>query len=168
MHPTAIDNYERFLEKKISDKSLSYTLVDIGSYDVNGTLKPSSIKFLPNIKYIGVDQELGANVDIVADAHNLPFENDSVDIIISSSFFEHDEMFWQTFKEMSRICKSNGWIYICAPSTGGYHAYPSDCWRFYIDSWKALAKWCPQMELIESYLDRRLPWQDCVGIYRKK
>jgi cephalosporin hydroxylase len=125
--------------------------------------------------------EAGPNVDVVSDAHNIPFDNEHFDIVTSSSCFEHDDMFWVTFLEMCRVVKPGGYLYVQAPSNGPYHGWPGDNWRFYIDSWKALEKWGKRegydIELVEHYIDETTPpaehegdrlWNDSVAIYRKK
>ena len=40
-----------------------------------------------------------------------------------------------------RILKPHGLFYVSAPSSGLFHRYPMDCYRFYPDSGNALAKW---------------------------
>jgi predicted SAM-dependent methyltransferase len=125
------------------------------------------------MKYIGIDQAEGPNVDIVCSNHKTPFESNSIDIVISTSCFEHDEMFWVTFLEMCRIVKPGGYIYINAPSSGSYHAHPVDCWRFYKDSWAALQKWAAfnnhTINLLSSHVDQRTidEWKDSIGIFQK-
>jgi SAM-dependent methyltransferase len=168
MHPSAYDNCLKFFNKYLSTLLLeSLKVVDFGSYDVNGTLKPIFSK----CNYIGIDMSPGPNVDIVTSGDNTPFETNSIDVVISSSNFEHDDCFWMTFLEMARIVKPGGFIYINAPSAGFYHGYPGDCWRFYADSGKALAKWANKnninIELLETYIDTRGVWHDNVSIYRK-
>ena len=167
MHISAYKNctsfYEEFCKKAIE----KLKVVDFGSYDVNGCLKP----IFKEHDYIGIDMAEGRNVDIVCTNDNTPFENDSIDVILSSSSFEHDDFFWMTFLEMCRITKPGGLIYINAPSAGPYHAHPGDNWRFYADSWKALAKWADKnnykIELLKSYIDKSEQWCDSVGIFRK-
>jgi len=115
-------------------------VVDIGGADINGSLRGSFQKL--NMKYTVVDIEAGPGVDIVIKpGEKLPFETGSVDLIVSSSCFEHDPCFWITFKEMCRIVKLGGYIYINAPSNGVYHKHPGDNWRFYSDAGQALAYW---------------------------
>lgn len=144
------------------------TVVDFGSYDVNGTLKPIFSKH----KYIGLDMSQGPNVDIVCDNSNTPFENNTIDVVVSSSCFEHDDCFWETFLEMSRIIKEGGYIYINAPSAGDYHGYPGDCWRFYKDSWSALAKWANKhnyaIDLLYSHVEPSGHWKDSIGVFQKR
>jgi SAM-dependent methyltransferase len=177
MHHSAYVNAEKFYHKYCEDNIENKKILDVGSYDVNGTMKPIFQKG----EYIGLDMEQGPNVDIVGVSHKIPFEKDEFDIVISSSCFEHDDMFWISFQEMCRVLKPDGYMYVQAPSNGPYHGWPGDNWRFYIDSWKALEKWGKKlgydMELVEHYIDETTPsppsegprfWNDSIGIYRKK
>ena len=170
MHPSAYKNCEVFKDKYCGD-FYPYTsiVVDFGSANLNGTLKP----IFEGFNYKGLDIREGANVDIVCHEHNVPFPNGTVDIVLSNSNFEHDDLFWITFLEMCRITKPGGLIYINAPSSGMYHPWPVDCWRFYADSWAALAKWARrnnyEIELLESYIDDTpdCTWKNSVGIFKK-
>jgi len=115
-------------------------VIDIGGQDVNGSLKQYCLE--NNMKYICVDIEEASGVDIIVKPGlKYPFETGSIDIVVSSSCFEHDPCFWMTFKEICRITKLDGFIYINAPGNGEYHKYPGDNWRFYPDAAQALAYW---------------------------
>jgi hypothetical protein len=80
------------------------TDIDIGAQDVNGSLRevcPASAR------YIGVDLENGKGVDVVlTDPYSLPFDHESTDVVVSSSCFEHSQMFWLVFMEGLRILSS--------------------------------------------------------------
>lgn len=176
MHRTAYLNAESFYNKyclpiKSGEK---LKILDIGSYDVNGTLRP----LFESEEYLGMDMEEGPNVDVVGHSHDIPFPDNSFDAITSSSCFEHDDMFWISFLEMIRVLKPGGYMYINAPSNGPYHGYPGDNWRFYADSWASLEKWGIgngyNIKLVESYISSSegksptdYPWEDSVGIYIK-
>ena len=168
MHHSAYVNAEKFYHKYCEDNIENKKILDIGSHDVNGTLKPIFQKG----QYIGMDMAPGPNVDIVGVSYEIPFEKNEFDVVISSSCFEHDDFFWLTFLEMCRIVKSGGFIYINAPSSGEYHGYPGDNWRFYKDSWNSLNKWGIrnnyEIELIETYIDEEDRWKDSIGIFKKK
>jgi SAM-dependent methyltransferase len=147
------------------------TIVELGACNVNGALRDVSPKAA---RYIGLDIAPGPGVDVVTKANAaLPIAPESADIVISSSMFEHDAFFWQTFLEMARISKPGGLIYINAPSNGRYHRYPVDNWRFYPDCGKSLAHWgaCngQNLTLIESFVAERMDdtWNDFVAIFRK-
>lgn len=167
MHDTALVNAKKFVNKYIPEGCSGKTILDIGSCDVNGTLKP----LFSDGTYIGLDAAPGPNVDIVSSARSMPIDNDSFDVVVSTSCFEHDDRFWLTFLEMCRVLKPKGFLYINAPSAGSHHAYPVDCWRFYLDSWKALEGWGKEsgcnIRLLEAYVDPTGDWKDCVGIYTK-
>ncbi len=137
-------------------------VLDVGSCDVNGTLKPIFLGW----DYVGLDIAEGPNVDIVASNQGWPLTDSSFDVAVSSSCFEHDPRFWITFKEMARVVRSGGWVYICAPSQGPYHGHPGDCWRFYKDAWQALADSTEGVELLSSRVYDNEPWHDSVGIYK--
>jgi SAM-dependent methyltransferase len=137
MHPTAIISGKAFSEVY---GGVDKIVLDIGGRDVNGSLRLYFIN--KGMKFICIDMEEHESVDLVVKpGEKLPFENGSIDLIVSTSCFEHDPCFWLTFKDMTRILKTDGFIYINAPSTGVYHNYPGDNWRFYSDAGQALAYW---------------------------
>ncbi|MBU1234769.1 MAG: class I SAM-dependent methyltransferase [Proteobacteria bacterium] len=138
MHQSAMQNCSLFFDTYIKNSD-SITVLDIGAQDINGSLK----ELVPHqVKYIGVDVAEGKNVDIVLDdPYKLPFEDGSIDAIVSSSCFEHSEMFWLLFLEIMRILKKDGLFYLNAPSIFVFHRFPVDCYRFFPDSGNALVKW---------------------------
>jgi len=176
MHQTARENFVRFLNRyhgQIFAVGKIPRFLDVGSYNVNGTLKEDLVKHAQargvRFEYVGMDMAAGPNVDVVSTGDVFPFADGSFDVVISSSCFEHDPCFWMTFKQMVRVLRRTGLMYIQAPAATPYHAYPIDCWRFFEDSWKALEKWCQDdVRLNESYIDPRLPDRDSVGIYMRK
>ncbi len=147
------------------------TILDLGSYDVGGTLRDVAP---PGARYTGVDLAAGPGVDIVLDdPAKLPFADGSFDVVVSTSALEHDPMFWVTFLEMVRVAKDGGYVYLDVPSNGAFHRYPSDCWRFYPDAGLALEKWAQRngmrATLMESFVAdrRRAEWNDCVMVFGK-
>jgi methyltransferase family protein len=138
MHGTAIENAKWFLENYVS-REMSGHIVEIGAHDINGSMRPLvPVKML----YTGLDLEAGQGVDIVMnDPYHIPLSDQSANIVVSTSTFEHVEFFWETFLEMARICVTGGLIYLNSPSAGPYHPCPVDCWRFYPGAGLALQKW---------------------------
>lgn len=145
--------------------------LDIGSMDINGSLR----SVCPvDLAYTGVDLEAGPGVDVVtAQPSELPFPSESFDLVVSSSAFEHDGLFWLTFLEMLRVLEPGGVLYLNAPSNGHYHRHPLDCWRFYPDAGLALVQWAERSgvpcRLLESFISSRCQaeWNDCVIVVRK-
>ncbi len=152
-------------------------LVEIGSLNVNGSLRD----VCPDgVDYIGLDFSEGPGVDIVIhDPYKLPFTDESVDIVVTSSCFEHSEFFWLVFLEAIRVLKPSGLLYLNAPSNGFFHQWPVDCWRFYPDSGHALARWANRNGydtlLLESFTGDRSAgkiseggmWNDFVAVILK-
>jgi len=172
MHTSAMNNGRDFFLTYAPDfySKNNVKVVDIGSQNINGSLR----KFSPsNFDYIGVDFCADKDVDIILeDPYLLPFKNESVDIVVSTSCFEHSEMFWLTFLEILRILKPDGLFYLNAPSKGPVHEYPVDCWRFYPGSGQALLKWAEKnfysIEILESFTDASELWEDYVCIFIKE
>jgi SAM-dependent methyltransferase len=169
MNDNTFRNAKDFFKKHIINDNIS--ILDVGSYDVNGTLRGACPE---GSIYVGIDIEYGKNVDfIINDKYEFPFENNKFDAIVTSSCFEHCDFFWLLFLEMVRCCKPGGFIYINVPSTGHYHAYPDDNWRFYPDSGSALARWGIfngyNIELVETYVDRLdKEWNHNIIVIQKK
>lgn len=170
MHPTALDNAGQFFNCYVG-QAVGKTVVDVGAQNVNGSLKAL---ILPGNRYVGVDFAAGQCVDVVLDdPYQLPFESASVDVVVSSSCFEHVEFFWLMFNEILRILKPDGLFYLNSPSNGEFHRYPVDCWRFYPDAGQALVNWGRRSGysplLLESYTSaQRLDiWNDYVAVFLK-
>jgi SAM-dependent methyltransferase len=139
-------------------------IVDLGAMNVNGSYR----ELLPaDAQYVGVDLEEGPGVDVVlSDVYRLPFDDGSVDLVLSGQMLEHCGQFWRVFSEIHRVLRPGGRAYLIAPSTGPVHRYPVDCYRFYPDSYQALADWSG-LRLVHSWTDERGPWQDIVGVFQK-
>lgn len=171
MHLSSLDHMGDLVTRYL-DPVKPLSVVDIGSYDVNGTYRPLFAK--PDWRYTGVDLEQGPGVDVVLDSpYRLPMKSESVDVIVSGQAFEHVEFFWLSFAEMLRVLKPGGMIFLIAPSRGPEHRYPQDCWRFYPDGYRALAK-LGACELLEVTTDwgphadaDSAQWGDTVGVFRK-
>lgn len=172
MHPTAMSNCKIFFEtySKFFANDKTTKIVEIGAQDVNGSLRSVAPT---NFDYVGLDFQEAKGVDIVlSDPYALPLNSESIDIVISSSCFEHSEMFWLVFLEIMRVLKPAGLFYLNAPSAGSFHRYPVDCWRFYPDSGRALVSWSKRnggnAQLLESYVQKGGAWQDFVGVFLKE
>ena len=167
MHKSAYDLGHKFLERYWNHKMES--ILEIGSFNVNGSLRD----FQPaRANWVGVDLEPGKGVDVVVEkAAKLPFEDKSFDLVIATSIFEHDPMFWLTFNEMLRVTKDGGFIFINAPSNGIVHRFPLDVYRFYPDAGVALVEWGLRqrnsLHLIESFIAEQDDdvWNDFVAVF---
>lgn len=168
MHLSALRHGQLFFETYLAPSARA-TIVDIGAQNINGSLRQCAPV---GCEYIGVDFVSGEGVDLVLeDPYHLPFADASIDIVVSSSCFEHIEFFWLMFNEVLRVLKPNGLFYLNTPSNGDFHRYPVDCWRFYPDAGQALVKWgqrsgfsCALLESCVAYQDRDI-WNDHLAVF---
>ena len=93
-------------------------------------------------------------------------QDEIFDVVISGQTFEHIEFFWLTMQEIKRILKQTGLCCIIAPSSGPEHKFPIDCWRFFPDGMKAIAKYA-KLSIIEVYSVIEDLWNDTILICKK-
>jgi SAM-dependent methyltransferase len=79
---------------------------------------------------VNLDYFLFPCIDVVADAHNIPFEDSSFDVVLSEFMLEHVQDPFRICAEMSGVLKPGGTLYVSCPFIHPYHAFPSDYFRF--------------------------------------
>lgn len=62
--------------------------------------------------------------DIVCDGDNLPFKDNSFDVVLSIAVLEHVKNPWIHANEMIRVLKPGGIVYADVPFLQPYHGYP--------------------------------------------
>ncbi len=90
-------------------------------------------------------QEEG-HIDIIGDAHLLPFKNSVFNLIICTALLEHVIDPNEVVKEIKRCLANDGIVYVQVPFLEGYHGDPHDYYRFTIDG---IEKLFSNFELIE-------------------
>jgi len=175
MHLSSIDKMKFFRDKYLSGQEGAFLkILDLGSMEIGGSYR--SIFDEEKWEYTGMDLMPGKNVDIVlSDPYNwLEIKSNSVDVFISGQTFEHIEYFWRTMSEITRVLKPGALCCLIAPSGGPEHRYPVDCWRFYPDGFKALARYAG-LEVLEvgtqweskGYSDGSDGWADTMLVAGK-
>ena len=89
-------------------------VIDLGSLDVNGSLK----ELFSDSEYIGIDIVSGKNVDIVCKADEAPFPDAIFDVVISAEMLEHDEFWKESLLKMYNLAKPNALIAISCAGEG--------------------------------------------------
>lgn len=147
----------------------SLKIVDIGSRSVLGHQTYRELFDYSTWQFQGLDIEAGHNVDIVVEDPYCWRKIDSIsfDVAISGQALEHVEFPWKTFAEIFRVLKPGGLFCLIVPSSGEEHRYPVDCWRFYPDSMRALAR-DAGFSVVEVFTDFGLGnWQDTFAVFQK-
>jgi len=136
---------EWFVQNYVANCEGAKKVLDVGSYSVNGSYR--ELFNSSNIEYVGLDIVEGPNVDIVVEDNYCwdSLEDESFDYIISGQAFEHIEFPWLTIKEIYKKLKTGGIVCIAAPNGGPEHKHPYDCYRYFADGLRALAKWAGLM-----------------------
>ena len=103
--------------------------------DIGCGNKPYYDYFRNNVSsYIGMEHpNSGAdknNIDVFGDALNLPFKDESFEVVTSFQVMEHVAEPEIMLSEMKRVCKWGGIIIITVPFQVGLHIEPWDYYRF--------------------------------------
>jgi SAM-dependent methyltransferase len=96
-----------------------------------------------NIDIFGFDE-----VDLIADAADLPLNSDSADLIINRAMLEHVARPKMIVNEMHRLLKTGGRIICYLPFMVPFHAAPGDYHRWTISGVRALFKDFDELEIL--------------------
>lgn len=87
---------------------------------------------------ITLNLEVFFNVDIVGDAHNIPFLDDTFDSILCNAVLEHVHNPEGVVSEMERVLKPGGYLYAEVPFIFFFHGYPNDFQRYTLEGMRHL------------------------------
>ncbi|KKT89069.1 MAG: hypothetical protein UY32_C0015G0010 [Candidatus Jorgensenbacteria bacterium GW2011_GWC1_48_8] len=114
--------------------------------DIGGGDAPYK-KFVPHTKYMTLDVDKSSNPDILSDAHNIQWQSNYFDTIISIETLEHLREPQKSINEIYRLLKPGG---VCVLSTRFLHPYhpgPEDHYRFTWDSLRHLFRKFDNIEI---------------------
>jgi len=129
----------KLIEYILPDEKL--TIVDIGGRDGDPNLTRSYTPIWSDKaeNYYVVDIRGGYNVThLMKSEYEIPFDDCSVDLLVSGQTLEHVRNPFRMIAEMKRILKIGSIMIIIAPSAGPRHD-KLDCWRFMDDGFRAIA-----------------------------
>lgn len=159
MHDSAMKEVQAFATAHVPSKP-RLRIADIGSMDVNGTMRP----VFTGHDYIGFDIAPGKAVDVVlTNPEVIRAEDASFDLVLSANCLEHTRRPWVVVRDMARILRPNGLMFILMPAFHTYHAHPIDCWRCYAEGMRGLLEDASLNVLSVYDTDQH----DTVGIGRK-
>ncbi len=124
-------NADKFLEKHGRDG----VILNLGS-------GPKVI----NSKVINLDIFPYKGVSVVADAHSLPFKDNSIEAVICAEVLEHVKDPEVVINEINRVLTGSGSVYVSVPFLFPFHASPIDFRRWTHEGLKELLR---KFEIIE-------------------
>ncbi len=101
------------------DENQKYIVLNIGG----GPRREDS-----NVLNLNID--LFPNVEVVGDAHNLPFKSNSMDGVMIAAVLEHVQDPRKVVNEIYRVLKKGGYIYSETPFLQHFHGYPNHFQNF--------------------------------------
>ena len=126
MHRQVVEWLDYAVSKYVLNRP-EFSVLEIGSLNVNG----QSRDHFPSVGlYQGVDIVDGPGVDILANGHNLPMQDNEFDIVVSCNAIEHDDDDEATMREVARVLRPGGHFLLCAPARGCAWHHPPDYRRY--------------------------------------
>jgi SAM-dependent methyltransferase len=134
----ALRRYVRRVSKMVGENK---SIVDIGAGECQ--YRP----FFSHAKYVSTDwcgttdhHQYSAGIDFICSADNLPFDNATFDYVLCTQVLEHVTKPIDSFREISRILKPDGLLFLTVPQTWEEHEQPYDFYRYTQFALKDLAK----------------------------
>jgi ubiquinone/menaquinone biosynthesis C-methylase UbiE len=88
---------------------------------------------------VRLDFDRASNPSVIADAHALPLQRESVDCVVCVSTLEYLQRPRGAVDEMYRVLKPGAYIYLSAPFVFPHHPPPEDFYRFSMSGMRMLA-----------------------------
>ena len=122
---------KKWLKKKITRARLNEFIVrhatDKKVLDLGSSKSPYAHLF-PNRTSFDIEEREG--VDVVGDAHNMPFKNGEFEVIVCTEVLEHLHSPHIAIEEMQRVLKPGGKIILTTRFVFPIHDAPHDYYRY--------------------------------------
>ncbi len=89
-----------------------------------------ALLFSPNVEVVQTDVSLGDAVQLVCDAHDLPFADGYFDAVVTQAVLEHVVDAQRCAAEIARVVRLGGFVYSDTPFMQQVHGGPYDFARF--------------------------------------
>ena len=86
--------------------------------------------FFPQLELLRLDIDAGHGPTVVGDAHGMPLGDHSIDVALALSVLEHVHDPYQCVRDIYRVLKPGGRVFVWVPFFFGVHAFPGDVSRF--------------------------------------
>lgn len=131
----AASNYAR-LVRLLQEKGISPVVLIVGAGEMGEGAQ--LLLSAPGITVIETDVCFGRNTKVIADGHDLPFLDDSMDAVVIQAVLEHVVDPFRCVAELSRVLKPQGLVYAETPFLYPVHLGPYDFTRFSLSGHRRL------------------------------
>jgi len=108
----------------ISEKLLSYVNENDLVLNVSAGYRKNTIEYFSLPNYINTEIFAYPTTDIVCSGDELPFKDNSFDVVFSLAVLEHVDNPFKHASELLRVTKPNGILIVDVPFLQPYHGYP--------------------------------------------
>jgi 2-polyprenyl-3-methyl-5-hydroxy-6-metoxy-1,4-benzoquinol methylase len=141
MHQLSLDNCKKFITKYL-DPNQSYKICEVGAEGQGGSYRQALDIRTANWSVTTFDLTTNFDVDVALaspeDWQLAPEHQHAYDVILCGQCLEHVKRPWKFIHQLCELAKPNALLFLTAPNTWDYHAYPIDCWRIWPDGMRAL------------------------------
>ncbi|MGE3818358.1 MAG: class I SAM-dependent methyltransferase [Isosphaeraceae bacterium] len=95
-----------------------------------GAKGESSRRDFPNSVVVTTDVHLQFGIDLVCDAHDIPFADGTFGLVFADQVLEHVARPWRVAAEMERVARPGGLVYAATPFVFPHHGNGYDFQRF--------------------------------------
>lgn len=120
-------NY-RLLTQKLLEKSDHPKVLVLGGGIIGQGMEELAEN--PRIELVETDVTIAERTQIIVDAHDIPFADETFDCVIAQAVLEHVINPQRCVSEFHRVLKQNGYIYVETPFMQQVHGRPYDFTRF--------------------------------------
>lgn len=120
-------NYDR-LAASLSDRTREAKVLVVGGSILGVGME--GLEMVPGIELVASDVSFGPLTQIVCDAHDIPFADETFDAVIAQAVLEHVVDPNRCVEEIHRVLKPDGFVYAETPFMQQVHMGPYDFTRF--------------------------------------
>lgn len=106
--------FTKFVQTLLPQFFFKKNVLDVGSGDINGNNR----WLFKNCSYQGNDVIKAPNVTIVSKTKDLPYKDQTFDVIVSTECFEHDPEYKESLTKIYSMLKKGGLFFFTCASTG--------------------------------------------------
>lgn len=144
--------HDRLKKKYVTDSPQDRVILNFGS---------GHERLFEQENFINFDIFPHNNAHVAGDGHELPFLNDSIDVVWLCAVLEHIRQPFQVMQEVHRVLKPGGHVLISVPFIQEQHGFPHDYFRYTTNGMRSV---CHQFDEIEAGISYTGPFGTLIQV----